>query len=162
MALTKIKKAELIASYKELISNAKSLVYVGYKGLPVKKQDKLRKALIQNGLGYTVVKKSLWQKALDTQTIKGENPNVSAEIAILYGVDEMAPAKEAAAFAKENKENFVILGGIWGGEYRDTAYMKSIASIPSREILLSQLAYLLKSPMQKLAIAINEVVKKKV
>lgn len=161
MALTRNKKAELIAGYKDLLNNAKSLVYVGYKGLSVKKQDILRKSLYAQGLGYTVVKKSLWEKALAGGAITGDTPQVDAEIALVYGNDEMAPAREAANFAKENKETFRILGGIWGGEYRNTAYMRSIANIPAREVLLSQLAFLLKSPMQKLAIGINEVAKKK-
>lgn len=161
MALTKNKKAELIAGYKNLLDNAKSLVYVSYKGLSVKKQDILRKSLFSQGLGYGVVKKSLWQKAIESQLFTGTAPIVNAEIAVLYGVDEMGPAREAAKFAKENKETFAILGGVWGGEYRDALYMKAIANIPSREVLLSQIAYLLKSPMQKFAIAINEVAKKK-
>ena len=161
MALTKNKKAELIASYKDLLVNAKSLVYVSYKGLPVKKQDILRKTLLSQGLGYVVVKKSLWGKALESKNFGGEAPNVTAEIAVLYGTDEMAPAREAVKFSKENKATFNVLGGVWGGEFRDMNYMKAIANIPSREVLISQIAYLLKSPLQKLAIGINEVAKKK-
>ena len=161
MALTKNKKIELIDGYKQALDGAKSLVYVSFKGLPVKKQDLLRKSLFAQGLNYGVVKKSLWEKALSSKSIIGTAPSITAEMAVLYGSDEMSPAREAAKFAKENKETFAILGGIWGGEYRDAIYMKSIANIPTREVLLSQLAYLLKSPMQKFAIAINEVAKKK-
>ncbi len=161
MALTKNKKIELIAGYKDLLVNAKSLVYVSHKGLPVRKQDILRKSLLSQGLGYTVVKKTLWMKALEDKKLGGEAPNIIADMAVLYGVDEMAPAREAVKFAKENKDTFAVLGGVWGGEFRDMTYMKAIANIPSREVLLSQIAYLFKSPMQKLAIGINEVAKKK-
>ena len=54
-----------------------------------------------------------------------------------------------------------ILGGIFQGKFVDGAYMTELATIPSREVLLSKIAFLLKSPMQRLAIAVNEVSKKK-
>ncbi len=54
-----------------------------------------------------------------------------------------------------------ILGGIFEGKFVDSTYMMELATIPSREVLLSKIAFLLKSPMQRLAIAVNEVSKKK-
>lgn len=161
MALKKSKKSELINAYSEAIGNSKSMVYVSFKGLSVKKQELLRKKLYSEDIGYTVVKKTLWNIAADKSNYAGEKPVVASEMAVIHSKDEMSAAREAFDFAKANKGLFAILGGVWGGEYRDAKYMTSIATIPSREVLISQIAFLLKSPMQKLAIGISEVAKKK-
>lgn len=161
MALAKSKKVELVDKYAEAIKNSDSAVYVSYKGLPVSKQDTFRKKLFANGLHYTVVKKSLWDRAVTAAGIEGDAPAVSDELAIVWGKDLLSPAREAFEFSKENKGVFTILGGIWEGEFKDAKAMMAIATIPPREVLLSQLAYLLKSPMQRLAIGINEVAKTK-
>jgi large subunit ribosomal protein L10 len=86
---------------------------------------------------------------------------VGEELAVIYGTDLLAPARKSYEFAKAHKDTFGILGGIFDGEFKSQSEMLSIATIPSREVLLSQLAYLLKSPMQKLAIGLSEVAKSK-
>lgn len=82
-------------------------------------------------------------------------------MAVIAGEDLLAPARIANDFAKEHKANFAILGGIFDGSFKDQASMMEIATIPSREVLISQIAFLFKSPMQRLAIGINEVAKTK-
>ena len=54
-----------------------------------------------------------------------------------------------------------ILGGIFSGKFVNGAFMTEIATIPGKEVLLSKLAFLFKSPMQRLALALSEVGKKK-
>lgn len=161
MALTKSKKVDLVESYTEALKNAKSLVYVNFKGLPVKKQETLRKSLFNEGMRYTVVKKTLWDRAIGSTSIAGEKPEVAGEMAVVWGDDLLAPARIANTFAKENKDLFAIQGGIFDGQFKSASEMLAIANIPPREVLLSQLAFLLKSPMQRIAIAINEVAKTK-
>ena len=161
MALTKAKKVELIDVYSESLKNAQSAVYVSFKGLGVAKQEQLRKKLFAEKMNYTVVKKSLWSIAAKAADIKGEAPAVSSEMAVLWGNDLLAPARIANEFAKANKKAIAILGGIFEGSYKDAAEMMTIATIPSREVLLSQIAYLLKSPVQRLAIGIDAVAQKK-
>ncbi len=161
MALKKEKKVELISSYDNAIKNSKSAVYVSFKGLSVGKQEQLRRKLFAEKMNYTVVKKSLWDRAALSNNITGESPVVTAEMAVLWGNDLLAPARIANDFAKENKKSIAILGGIFDGGFKDAAGMMKIATIPTREVLLSQLAYLLKSPMQRIAIAVSEVAKAK-
>ena len=159
MALKKAKK--VVDSYAKSIATAESAVYVSFKGLGVLKQEQLRKKLFAEKMNYTVVKKSLWSIAAKAAGIKGESPAVGAEMAVLWGVDLLAPARIAHEFSKANKKAIAILGGIFDGSYKNAQEMMSIATIPSREVLLSQLAYLLKSPIQRLAIGIDAVAQKK-
>ena len=161
MALKKAKKAELIDSYTDALKASKSAVYVKFKGLPVKETMELRNALFGENIHYTVVKKTLWSRATNAVGIKGEAPVVGEELAVVWGDDLLAPARLAYEFGKTHKESFGIVGGIFDGEFKDAKSMMEIATIPPREVLLSQLAYLLKSPMQRIAIAINAVAQTK-
>ena len=161
MALLRAKKAELIASYTEAIKGAKSAVYVKFKGLSVAETSKLRGQLFSEKTHYTVVKKTLWKRATDANAIKGEAPITGEELAVVYGEDLLTPARLSYEFSKTHKDTFTILGGIFDGSFKNQQEMLSIATIPPREVLLSQLAYLLKSPMTKLAVGLNEVALKK-
>lgn len=161
MALKKAKKAELIDSYTQALKSSKSAVYVKFKGLPVKDTLVLRKALFAEKTGYTVVKKTLWKRAVDAVGITGDAPEVIEEMAVVWGEDLLAPARLSYEFGKTHKETFAILGGIFDGTFKSASEMMAIATIPPKEVLLSQLAYLLKSPMQRIAIAVSEVAKTK-
>ena len=161
MALTRAKKAELIASYTDAVKGAKSAVYVKFKGLSVADTSKLRGQLFSENTHYTVVKKTLWKRATDANGVKGEAPVTGEELAVVYGEDLLTPARLSYEFSKDHKGTFTILGGIFDGSFKSQSEMLSIATIPPREILLSQLAYLLKSPMTKLAVGLNAVALKK-
>lgn len=161
MALPRAKKAELIASYTDALKGAKSAVYVKFKGLSVGETSTLRGQLFSENMHYSVVKKTLWSRATDAVGIKGDAPVIGEELAVIYGDDLLAPARVAYEFSKTHKDTFGILGGIFDGSFKDQKEMLSIATIPPREVLLSQLAFLLKSPMQRIAIAIGQVAEKK-
>ncbi len=161
MALLRAKKAELIAKYTDALKGAKSAVYVKFKGLSVADTSKLRSNLFNENTHYTVVKKTLWKRATDAVGIKGDAPTTGEELAVVYGKDLLIPARVSYEFSKDHKESFAILGGIFDGAFKDASYMLSIATIPPRDVLLSQLAYLLKSPMTRLAVGLSEVAKTK-
>ncbi len=157
MALKKEKKVEIVDTLEASLKNAQSAVFVKFDKLTVADVNKLRRDLQKESIGYTVAKKTLLKRVLATKGIEGELPELAGQIAVAYGEDLLAPAREVYAFAKTHKENISIVGGIFEGKYMDKAQMESIANIPPREVLLSQIAYLLKSPMQRLAIAVNAV-----
>lgn len=161
MALTKAKKVELIDSYTNALKASKSAVYVKFKGLPVKDTSELRSSLFGEKLNYTVVKKTLWKRATDAAGIKGEAPLITEELAVVWGDDLLSPARLAYEFQKSHKDSFGIIGGIFDGEFKDAKSMMEIATIPPREVLLSQIAFLLKSPMQRLAVGLGQVAAKK-
>jgi large subunit ribosomal protein L10 len=161
MALTRTKKAGLIDEYKKALKEAKSAVYVTFKGLPVGETSKLRRTLFQENTHYTVVKKTLWNRATQDAKIEGVEPTTTEAVAVVWGADLLAPARLAYEFGKAHKETFAIVGGIFDGVFKTQSEMIQIATIPPREVLLSQLAYLLKSPMQRIAIAVSQVAKSK-
>ncbi len=160
MALTKNKKQEVISELEQKLKGDQSIVFVNFKGLTVGEVNNLRRALRNAGVDYKVAKKTLLARVLDDKKIEGVMPALEGEVAIAYSTDVLAPAREVFNFAK-GKETPKIVGGVFEGAYADQARVLSLATIPSREVLLSQIAYLLKSPLQRLAIAVNEVAKTK-
>ncbi len=160
MALTKKQKEEVLSELSDKLSADKTLVFVSFKGLTVAETDKFRRQLREAGVGYKVAKKTLIDRVLTKNAVKGDAPVLAGEIGVAFSTDALAPAREVFTFSK-GKVTPKIVGGVYEGEYKDEAYMMSIATIPSREVLLSQIAFLLKSPLQRLAVAVGQVAEKK-
>jgi len=158
--LLKSKKAEMIKDLEGAIKGSESLVFVNFHGLKVSDETKLRASLRNQGVGYKVSRKTLLKRALEGKA-EGVIPELAGEVAIAYSKDAAASPREVYNFQKANKGLLSIIGGIWSGKFVDGAYMMEIATIPSKEVLLSKLAFLMKSPMQRFALALSEVAKKK-
>ncbi|HEY4512850.1 MAG TPA: 50S ribosomal protein L10 [Candidatus Paceibacterota bacterium] len=161
MPVTRKKKEEAYKNLSEGLKSSKSVVFVNFHGLTVADSTELRRKLRESGIKYSVAKKTIAGKVLEEQSYSGNMPELTGELAIAWGEDLIAPAREVNEFEKKFKDRVKILGGIFEGVYKDRDAMKSIAMIPTREVLLSQIAYLLKSPMQRFAIAVSEVAKKR-
>ncbi len=157
MALKKEKKVEVLGTLEKSLKNANSAVFVKFDKLKVADANALRRSLQKSDVGYLVSKKTLLKRALGTKGVEGEMPELLGQIAMAYGTDLMAPAREVFEFQKAHKEHVSIVGGVFEGKYMNASEMMEIATIPGREVLLSKIAYLLNSPMQRLAIAVNAV-----
>src|SRR5262245_8981627 len=101
MAITKEKKSEIVAKVGDITKKAKTLVFANFKGLTVAEVTEMRKALRAQGIGYTVAKKTLLKRGLDVAGYEGEMPTLDGEIALAYGEDELAPAREVNVFVKK-------------------------------------------------------------
>ena len=161
MAISKDKKQSIVASFKDMLADAQSVAFVQFNKLTVKEANELRRSLRAAGVSYKVGKKTLIKRVLDDMGIAGELPVLEGEIAVAASADALAAAREVFEFQKTHKDVVSLVGGVFEGAYKDKPAMLAIATIPSREVLLSQIAFLLKSPMQRLAIAVNEVAKQK-
>ncbi len=160
MALQKSKKEEIVKEIEALAKNAGSLVFVNFHGMKVSDETSLRSNLRAQGVGYKVSRKTLLARALKDKA-EGEMPSLGGEVAVAYAKDQTSAAREIYNFEKSHKGILSILGGIFDGKFVGATFMNEIASLPSKEVLLSKLAFLFKSPVQRLAIAMNEVAKKK-
>mgnify|MGYP001591449772 CR=1 FL=1 len=156
--LQKSKKEEIVKGLEKIAKDSASIVFVNFHGMNVSNETTLRRDLRDKGVGYRVSRKTLLQKALAGKA-DGEMPALGGEVAIAYSPDQIAGAREIYNFQKTHGGILDILGGIFEGKFINAEKMMEIATIPSREVLLSKLAFLLSSPMQRLAIAVNEVSK---
>ena len=158
--LLKSKKEKMVKDVEKMIQDSQSVVFVNFHGLNAVEETSLRRNLRDNGVSYKVSRKTLLKRALAGKA-EGILPELNGEVAMVYGKDEIAPAREIYNFQKTHKGLLSILGGVFEGKFVGAERMMEMATIPSREVLLSKIAFLLKSPMQRLAIAVNEVSKKK-
>src|SRR3989344_2903111 len=158
--LQKSRKEEMIKEIEGTLKESKSLVFVNFHGMNVADETILRRELREKGVGYRVSRKTLLKRAL-TGKAEGEIPELGGEVAIAYSKEPIASAREIYNFQKTHKGILNILGGIFDGKFVDGAYMMELATIPSKEVLLSKLAFLFKSPMQRFAFAVSEVAKGK-
>ena len=140
MASQKIlaKKQEIIDEIKGKVNDSSSVVIFTYKGLTDEDAKKLRKALKENGSDYKVYKNTLMARAFNDLKID-LSEHLTGSSALAYGTDSVAPIKTIADFAK--KHDVVTLKvGIVDGELTDSSKLAELATIPSREGLLTMLA----------------------
>ncbi len=161
MAITRQKKEEIVAKVNDITKSAKTLVFAAFKGLTVAEQNEMRKAFRAVEVGYTVAKKSLLRRALDAAKYEGTAPELEGEIALAYGSDELAPAREMATFVKKFGDHLSFAGGVFGGKFVSKDEIISIAAIPGMETLRAMFAQIINSPRQRFAVVLNQVAQKK-
>lgn len=161
MAISREKKEEIVSKVSDAAKNAQSLVFVHFSQLPVPEVNQMRNALREEGVSYTVAKKTLIKRALAETSVEGEQPPLEGEIALAYGDDLLAPAREVYAFQKKYKDYVSIVGGIYDGEYKDKEAMLEIAAIPPLDTLRGQFLNVINSPVQGLAVALNAIAEKR-
>lgn len=161
MAITKEKKDEVLSRVEGALADAGSVVFVGANKLTVAEVSGLRKKLKGNGVSYYVAKKTLIRRALGAKGYEGTLPELPGEVAIAWGEDLIAPAREIHDFAKTHKEQMKILGGVFEGKYMDAVGMTGIATIPSRHTLYGMFVNVINSPIQKLVVGLDQIAQKK-
>lgn len=161
MAINKAKKGEVVDKLTSAFKKAKSLVFVNFKGLTVGNTTAMRSALRDEGVSYSVAKKTLTKRALDDQKFEGEIPSLEGELALAWGEDLIAPARTVYTFQKKFPENLKILGGVFEGRYMSKAEIEGIATIPPIPVLRGMFVNIINSPIQRFAIALSEIAKSK-
>ena len=155
------KKQQFVEELTDKLKNAASGVLVDYKGITVEDDTKLRKELRENGVDYFVVKNTLLKRALNAAGIEGLDSALEGTTAIALSNDDIIIApKVLNKKAEDSKGQFAIKLGFVDGKVISKEEVEAYAKLPSKETLLSQLVFMLQSPMQRLAIAISEIEKK--
>lgn len=167
MAITKQKKVDIVNKLKDQVLKSDTIVFVNFHGLSVATATEMRNKLRGEGVGYMVAKKSLIRRAFADAGYDGEMPELDGEIAIAYLSDRsedgdvIAPARGVYEYQKKNPEMLRIVGGVFEDKYMDAKAMMSIATIPSREVLLGQFVNVINSPIRGLVMALDAIAKKK-
>ena len=166
MAITKEKKQSIVAGFSDIVGNADSLVFVQFNKLTVKDANEMRRKLRASSIGYKVGKKTLLKRALAVTSLTGELPELEGEIAIAYPIgsakdDVTLTAREVFDFQKSHKDMVSIVGGVFEGTYKNKTEMMAIATIPGLQTLRGMFVNVINSPIQRFAIALNEIAKTK-
>lgn len=172
MAITRQKKEMVVEKVRDIVRSAKTIIFANFKGLTVAEATEMRKVLREQGIGYTVAKKSLLRRAFGGAPFAGDLPALEGEVALAYNgtdtsaeasakADELAPARELAAFMKKFPGHLAFVGGVFGGRYVGREEITEIAAIPGMEALRAQFIQLINSPIQRFAVVMNEIAKTK-
>ena len=140
MASEKIlaKKQEVIDEIKNTVESSSSIVLFAYRGLTDAESKELRRALRNSDSDYKVYKNTLMARAFKDMNIELDE-YLNGSSALAYGSDAIAPIKVLADFEKKH-EALVLKVGIVDGEISDKEKLDKLATIPSREGLLTMLA----------------------
>ena len=159
MAKVEIKKP-IVDEISELLNGAKSAVLVDYRGLTVEQDTKLRKQLREAGVVYKVYKNSMINFAVKGTEFEELSKHLEGPTAIAISKeDATAPARILFNFTKE-AEALELKAGVVEGTYYDEKGIKVIATIPSREELLSKLLGSIQSPIANFARVIKQIAEK--
>lgn len=153
-------KQPIVEEISAKVNGAQSVVVVDYRGLTVEQDTELRKQLREAGVTYKVYKNTFMVRAFKGTEFEGLAPYLEGPSAIAISTeDATAPARVLAEFAKK-ADKLEIKGGVVEGNVYDAKGMAAIASIPSREVLISRLLGSLQSPMANFARVINQIAEK--
>jgi len=146
-------KEQLVTELADKIRSAKALYYTDFTGLNVKNMTELRRRFRRAGVEYVVVKNTLALRAVNESGLLGER--LRGPTGVVIGADPVTAAKVIADFAKENEQKPGVKGGMLEGKPIDAEQVKKLATLPSREQMLSQLGAGLQSPMAAFVGAMN-------
>lgn len=159
MAKIEIKKP-VVEEIKGYVADTKSIVLVDYRGLTVEQDTELRKKLREAGVVYKVYKNTMLNLAFEGTVYAELAKHLEGPTAVAFGLeDATAPARVLAEAAK-TAVALEFKAGVVEGSYYDADGMQKIATIPSREILISKLLGSLQSPITNFARVLKQIAEK--
>jgi len=159
MAKVEIKQP-IVDEIKGFIKDAKAIVAVDYRGLTVEEDTKLRKQLREAGVVYKVYKNTLLKRAFEGTQFETLSKHLDGPTAVAFGLDDAtAPARIISEIAK-TAPKLEFKAGVVEGTYYDQSGIQIIATIPSREVLISKLLGSLQAPITNFARVLKQIAEK--
>ncbi|MFO1397495.1 MAG: 50S ribosomal protein L10 [Burkholderiales bacterium] len=156
MSLNLQEKQAVVAEVAKQVAGAQAIVMAENRGMPVAAMTQLRAKARASGVYFRVVKNTLVRRAVVDTPFATLADKMVGPLAYGIGPDPVAVAKVLSDFAKGN-EKFVIAGGAMPGQVMSPKDITALASLPSREELLSKLLGTMQAPVAKLVRTMNEV-----
>ena len=160
MSLSLDSKKTVVSDIAAQVAKAQTMVLAEYRGTSVAQLTKLRSDARAKGVYMRVLKNTLARRAVAGTPFEVAADKMVGPLIYSFSVDAVAAAKVVSDFAKGN-EKFAIMAGAYGGKILDKAGVQTLANVPSKEVLLSQLLGLMQSPVSGLARVISALAAKK-
>ena len=144
------------------VGKAKGVYLAEVQGIEVNIMNSLRKKCRESRIKYVVAKNTLAKIAFNKAGISTLDGDLKGPTAILIAYDEgTAPAKVLTNFlnVKENQEKFRLKRCVVEGVTYQASDVSRLATVPSRDVLLSQLCSVLQAPMQNIAGALSSILR---
>lgn len=145
-------KVQEVAELEERLRKAESVVLVEFQALTVAQENRMRRELRPKGLELRVVKNTLLRIAAERAGIEGLDPYLKGTTAVFFGYQDPIEAPKAVnAFGRELQKELRVKAGILGTKVVDAEAVRALADLPSREVLLAQVAGAFAAPLQQMA-----------
>ena len=145
-------KRETVAELREELAQARTLIVSEYRGLKVKEIAEIRRALRKQDVTYRVVKNRLMRiAAQENPAAAALSPLLVGPTAIAFGNDEATTAKAVLDAVRPFAKIVRITGGVLGSSRIDANGVTRLATLPSREVLLSEALGAITAPMSTVA-----------
>ncbi|ROH87122.1 50S ribosomal protein L10 [Pseudomethylobacillus aquaticus] len=156
MSLNLEEKKAVVAEVSAQVAQAQAIIVAEYRGLEVGAMTKLRAEARKSGVYLRVLKNTLVRRAVDGTPFAGLADQMVGPLVFGISTDPVSAAKVLSDFAKTN-DKFVIKAGAMPNQVMDVNGVKALASMPSREELLSMLLGTMQAPIAKFVRTLNEV-----
>src|SRR5437763_15181988 len=151
-------KQKSLETLAEQFKKANSAALVSFKKMTVAKDQELRRQLREAGVSYSVVKNTLARKAAVGTPLEPAIDQFKGVTAVaLSKTDPVGLSKAITKFTKANSEIFSFKAGIVEGKVVELRDVEAIASLPSRDELLSKILFLVNCQAQRLATVLQAV-----
>ncbi len=151
-------KANDLAALTASLQNSTSAMVVSFKGLTVSKDQEFRNSLREVGAKYQVVKNTLARIAVKGTQFEDATEYFKGVTAIAWtDGDPVVLSKAVSKFMKDNANIYTFKTGVVDGKLVDLAQLATIASLPSKEELISKLLFVLNAQAQRIVTVINAV-----
>jgi large subunit ribosomal protein L10 len=150
LSLNRNEKQTVVTDVAAQAARSQTLALAEYRGLTVAHLDVLRKQARDKGVYLHVLKNTLARRAVQGTPFEVASESMVGPLIYGFSEDAVAAAKVISDFAKGN-DKLVIKAGAYAGKALDADGVKALASIPTKEVLLSQLLGLMQSPVSRMA-----------
>lgn len=153
-------KQPIVEEIKGYVANAKAAVLVDYRGLTVAQDTELRKKLREAGVVYKVYKNTMLNFAFKGTDYEQLSKDLNGPSAVAFGLDDATAPARILFEATKTMPKLELKAGVVDGTYYDEKGIQIIATIPSREVLISKLLGSLQSPITNFARVIKQIAEK--
>ena len=160
MSLNRNEKAAVVTDVGRQAARSQTLALAEYRGLTVENLNKLRVDARSKGVYLHVLKNTLARRAVAGTPFEVAQGAMVGPLIYGFSEDAVAAAKVISDFAKGN-DKLIVKGGAFAGKALNADGIKALAAIPSREVLIAQVAGLLMSPIQRMAGVLAALVEKR-
>jgi large subunit ribosomal protein L10 len=147
-------KKAVVAEVSAQVANAETIAIAEYRGIEVGDLTVLRKKARESGVYLRVLKNTLVRRAVAGTPFAGLADQMVGPLIYSISADPVAAAKVLNDFAKTN-DKLVLKAGSYAGQVLDKAGVQALASVPSREELLSKLLFVMQAPVSGFARALG-------
>lgn len=157
MPLTLDEKKAVVAEVAEVANSAHSAVAAEYRGLSVHQMTQLRAQAREAGVYLRVIKNSLARRAVEGTEFECMSEGFVGPLMVAFSREDPSSAARVVKDFSRTNDKLVVRAVAIGGRVFDASELDRVAKLPTREEALSQLAAVLRAPLDKFARTLNEV-----